>query len=86
MQEGYLVETLGEKARDLTEGIAREESEQFRIDARLLPQLTQNDGMLKDAGDTLRNTVRDLGEGYWKREYTTAGSPRFQLLHRLART
>ncbi len=28
------METLGEKARDLTEGIAREESEQFRIDAR----------------------------------------------------
>ena len=31
--------------------------------ARLLPQLTQNDGMLKDTGDTLRNTVRDLGDG-----------------------
>jgi regulator of protease activity HflC (stomatin/prohibitin superfamily) len=28
------VETLGERARDLTEGIAREESEQFKIDAR----------------------------------------------------
>jgi regulator of protease activity HflC (stomatin/prohibitin superfamily) len=34
IQEGFLVETLGEQARDLTEGIAREASEQFRIDAR----------------------------------------------------
>jgi hypothetical protein len=34
IQEGFLVETLGEQARDLTEGIAREASEQFKIDAR----------------------------------------------------
>jgi regulator of protease activity HflC (stomatin/prohibitin superfamily) len=34
IQEGFLVETLGEQARDLTEGIAQEASEQFRIDAR----------------------------------------------------
>jgi regulator of protease activity HflC (stomatin/prohibitin superfamily) len=34
IQEGFLVETLGEQARDLTEGIAQETSEQFRIDAR----------------------------------------------------
>jgi hypothetical protein len=34
IQEGFLVETLGEQARDLTGGMAREASEQFRIDAR----------------------------------------------------
>ena len=28
------METLGEQARDLTEGIARDASEQFRIDAK----------------------------------------------------
>ena len=34
IQEGFLVETLGEQARDLTEGIAREASERFKIDSR----------------------------------------------------
>ena len=51
IQEGFLVETLGERARDLTEGIAREESEQFKIDAR---DFLSARGARRDHGDSDR--------------------------------
>jgi hypothetical protein len=65
------LETLGEQARDLTEGLAREASEQFRIDARDFlsarerggttgTRIDQQTAALSDAAEIVNRSVPTL--------------------------
>ena len=56
------METLGEQARDLTEGIAREASEQFKIDSRDFLSARERGGTTRTRIDQQTAALSDAAE------------------------